>query len=80
LNRPDSPLKNCAAGLDLPTPIARTLVADVALMEGAVAPGALPQILARIEQMQESALLGKESPEAAIRSAARDVRQIIAEQ
>ena len=77
-NRPDSPLKDCKAGPN--TPVANTLMANMAIVQAAIAPGPMPQILTRIQQMQEGALLGNETPEQAVKNAARDIRQIIADQ
>ena len=58
-NRPDSPLKNCRSGLNLPMAMAKTLTANMELAQAAIAPGPFPEILARIQQMQESRSLAR---------------------
>lgn len=73
--RPDSPLRDCAA--DIPERLVAPLAENVNLVEAAVSPPGFPEVHKRIQQMQESALLGNETPEDAIASAAADIRAML---
>jgi multiple sugar transport system substrate-binding protein len=74
--RADTPLKACK--VELPPTVAAAFVKNAELVEGHAAPGIWSQIHARLQQMSESALLGQQTPEAAIRAAADDVRRLLA--
>jgi ABC-type glycerol-3-phosphate transport system substrate-binding protein len=73
--RADSPLRNCA--VDIPGDLAKVFSANAELVESFIAPGTFQQIHVRLQQMQEAALLGKQTPEEALRAAAVDVRRIL---
>jgi ABC-type glycerol-3-phosphate transport system substrate-binding protein len=75
--RPDSPYRDCKAGLE--GPLADTLIANKDVTVARVTPPAYPKIMARIQQMQQNALLGKQTPEEALKTASADVQKILLE-
>ncbi len=77
-NRPDLPMRGCEAGLS--GPLAPALIANKDVTVARVTPPSYPQIKKRIQEMQQNALLGKQSPEEAIQAAASDARDILAQQ
>ena len=77
-NRPDSPYRPCQAGLG--GPLTPTLTANKDVTVSRVTPSNYPKILVRIQEMQQNALLGKQTPEEAIKTAAADVQKMLAEQ
>lgn len=76
-NRADSPYRPCKAGLD--GPLADPLIANKDVTVARVTPPTYPKILVRIQQMQQNALLGKQTPEDALKQAAADVQKILFE-
>ena len=76
-NRPDSPLRSCRAGLE--GPLADTLIANKDASRAATQPATYPKAWKRIQDMQVNALLGKQTPEDAIKEAAKDVQVILDE-
>jgi multiple sugar transport system substrate-binding protein len=76
-NRADSPYRDCKAGLE--GPLAETLIANKDVTVARVTPPTYPKILVRIQQMQQNALLGKQTPEEALKQAAADVQKILLE-
>ena len=73
--RPDSPLRDCKT--DVPERLVAPLNENINLVEAAVSPPGFPEVHKRIQEMQESALLGNETPEDAIASAAADIRAML---
>ncbi len=73
--RPDSPLRECKT--DTPERLVAPLNENINLVEAAVSPPGFPEIHKRVQEMQESALLGNETPEDAIASAAADIRAML---
>jgi multiple sugar transport system substrate-binding protein len=74
--RADTPLRDCQ--VEVPAAVADVFRANAELVEAPVAPTSFQQVHVRIQQMQEAALLGKQTPEEAIKAAADDVRRILA--
>lgn len=76
--RPDSPMRACQAGLE--GPLAPALIANKDVTVAQDTPAAYPKIMKRIQDMQQNALLGKQTPEEAIAAAAADAQQMLDEQ
>jgi multiple sugar transport system substrate-binding protein len=78
--RTDTPLLTCA-GEDAraENPFFDTFVAAVGSVEAVKAPPTYSQIHKRLKEMEESVLLGNETPEEGIQNAAADLRQVLAE-
>ncbi|MBX3537722.1 MAG: ABC transporter substrate-binding protein [Chelatococcus sp.] len=74
--RVDTPLRNCK--VDVPPQFVAAFKANGDLVQSRQAPSSFQQIHVRLQQMQEAVLLGKETPEAALKSAATDVKAILA--
>lgn len=75
-NRADSPLRDCVA--EVPAEFAEAFKANGELVESRKAPNSLREIQIRLQEMQENALSGKQSPEDAIATAATDIRAMLA--
>ena len=79
--RTDTPLIDCQdPNLADANPFADVFDANVDLIESINPPPTYAQIARRLLDMQESALLGNETPEEAIRRAAEDLRRVMADQ
>ena len=75
--RNDTPLINCGAESKATNPYYDVLLKNLNSVQSAASPPTFPEVALRLKQMQESALLGKETPDEAIKSAAADVRRIL---
>jgi multiple sugar transport system substrate-binding protein len=78
--RTDTPLIDCDATGGGENPFVDTFMANVDLIESINPPPTYAQIARRLLDMQESALLGQETPEEAIRRAAADLRAVMSGQ
>jgi multiple sugar transport system substrate-binding protein len=79
--RTDTPLVNCGdAASAAENPFLDTFMENVDLIESINPPPVYAQIARRLLDMQESALLGQETPEEAIRSAAEELRRVMQDQ
>jgi len=79
--RTDTPLVNCGdESITTGNPFYETFMANVDLIESINPPPTYAQIARRLLEMQESALLGRETPEEAVRRAAADLRRVMAGQ
>ncbi|MBS7702875.1 ABC transporter substrate-binding protein [Chelatococcus asaccharovorans] len=74
--RVDSPLRNCK--VDVPEAFAAAFKANGDLVQSRQAPSAFQQVHVRLQQMQEAVLLGNQTPEDALKTAATDVKAILA--
>jgi multiple sugar transport system substrate-binding protein len=73
--RADTPLRDCKT--EVPAGLAKVFVENGELVEAPQAPASFQQIHVRLQQMQEAVLLGKQSPEDALKAAETDVAQIL---
>lgn len=78
--RTDTPLLNCSSEeARAQNPFFDVFIAAVNSIEATKAPPTFSQIHKRLKEMEESVLLGNETPEEGIQNAAADVREILAE-
>lgn len=73
--RADTPLRDCKT--EVPAGFAKVFAENGDLVEAPQAPASFQQIHVRLQQMQESVLLGKQTPEEALKAAEADVAQIL---